>query len=350
MGRRRKGVQARSTAALLVIAVLGVAADLNAQEPPPPPPPPPFPSTQGPPPTQVLPAIPVPSPFTIPAPGRPGSCVPADPAPSTNPFWPVLPPPAGPPLADTPQLLVDFWAIGKYHLSDSPSQFTQSKLAIAYDFRVPLGPLTLGARPEFDVMFLAGPTFPGPNAPPEVYGLSVTFEAEYRVGPKFSVRASVQPGLFTDFNNTSNMFRIPAQITAAYALTPQIVLVGGVMYTGQPRWSVLPVAGVVWMPNDHWHLEVTFPRARAVYRLNEEIQVYGILDLYGETYAIRQFGINDVMQYRDLRLGVGAEWTTPIKVRLFAEFGGAFARRLEFENQFNHNVDSGVYLRVGGRW
>ena len=57
-----------------------------------------------------------------------------------------------------------------------------------------------------------------------------------------------------------------------------------------------------------------------------------------------------MMQYRDLRLGIGAEWLTPIKARLFFEFGGAFARRLEFENQFNTNVDSGLYLRVGGRY
>jgi hypothetical protein len=333
----------------IALGLLGAAAHLSAQEPPPPPPPPP--------PGQGLPLIPVPSPFAAPDPIFPGSgpgsgsrCLPVDPAPSTNPFWPVLPPPAGTALADTPPLIVDFWAIGRYNLSGSPSQLTQSKLSIAYDFRVPLGPVTLGVRPEFDVMFLAGPTFPGPNAPPQVYGLSATFEAEYRVNPKLAFRASVQPGAFTDFSNGSNAFRIPAQLTGAYAITPQIVLVGGVMYTAQPRWSVLPVAGAIWTPTDRWFFEITFPRLRAVHRFTDDLQVYGILDLYGDTYAIRQLGQNDLMQYRDLRLGVGAEWTTPLKLKLYFEFGGAFARRLEFENQPNQQVDSGLYLRVGGRY
>jgi hypothetical protein len=332
-----------SMAACLLLA-LSWPLRLQAQGVPPPPPPPP--SAQTPP---IL--VPAPAPV-IPAPVGPGAICPAlDPAPSTNPFWPVLPPPAGPPLIDTPPLLVDFWAIGRHNLSGSDSQFTQSKLSIAYDFRYPIGPVTLGARPEFDVMFLAGPTPPGPDLPPQVYALSVALEAEFRVSPTFSLRASFSPGLYTDFSNVSgHAFRFPVQATGAYALSPQLTIVGGVMYTAQPRWSVLPVAGVVWRPMEDWHLELTFPRLRVVHHLGDGIDVYGLLDLYGDTYAFRANGQNDLMQYRDLRLGVGAEWTTPVRVRLFFEAGGAFARRLDFENQPNQNINSGLYLRVGGRF
>src|SRR5947209_586204 len=97
-----------ASAMLLTAALTGRA---SAQELPPPPPPPP--------PAQILPSIAIPSPTDpLCAPAR----VVSDPAPSTNPFWPVLPPPAGPPLAATPPLLVDFWTIGQHHLSHSDSQ------------------------------------------------------------------------------------------------------------------------------------------------------------------------------------------------------------------------------------
>lgn len=325
---------------LLGVAVFLVcfAPALGAQELPPPPPP-----------VQVLPpiAVPSPAPFAAPTPIRST----LEPAPSSNPFSPVLPPPAGAALADTPPLLFDFWAIGQHHLSGSPANITMSRMSIGYDFRYPVGPVTLGARPQFEVMFLSGPTPPGPNLPPQTYGLSVALEAEYRFSPQFSVRAMLTPGLYTDFNNvTGHAFRFPAQVVGAYALDPRLVLVGGVMYTAQPSWSVLPVVGVVWTPFDEWRLELTFPRLRAVRRFDDGLNVYGVLELQGETYAVRQLARNDLMQYRDVRLGLGAEWNTPIRLHLFFEAGLAFSRRLELESQPSSGIDSGLYLRVGGRF
>jgi Domain of unknown function (DUF6268) len=331
-------------ARLLVSTALLVwlSAALQAQEPPPPP---------SPPPAQVLPPIAVPSPTPF-APGIGGGPRPIlDPAPSINPFWAVLPPPAGPPLADTPPVLVDFWAIGQNHLEHSPSQFSMSQFSMAYDFRFPIGPVTFGVRPQFEVMFLSGPTPPGPDLPPQVYGLSVALEVEYRFSPQFSVRGMISPGLYTDFNGvTGHAFRLPAQVVGAYALTSQWTIVGGVMYTAQPSLSVLPVAGAIWTPADEWRLELTFPRLRVMRHFPDGLNIYGVFGLQGETYAIRADGANDLMQYRDVRLGLGAEWNTPIGLHIFVEAGAALFRRLEVENQASSNIDSGLYLRVGGRY
>jgi hypothetical protein len=329
------------------IAVVGLCACLTpalpAQEPPPPPPPP----------AQVLPsiAVPPPAPYAPVVPiGGPQSTL-LSLAPSINPFSAVLPPPAGSPAVDTPPLLFDYWAIGQQHLVHSPSQITMSEMSIGYDFRYPIGPFTLGARPQFEVMFLSGPTAPGPNLPPQTYGLSVALEAEYRLNQQFSMRAMITPGLYTDFNTVNgHAFRLPAQLIGDYALSPRLVLVGGVMYTAQPSMSILPVAGAVWTPRDEWRLELLFPQTRVIRHLPEGLDVYGTFGLQGETYAIRQLGENDVMQYRDVRLGLGAEWNTPLRLHIFIEAGVALFRRLDLENQPSSNIDSGLYLRVGGQF
>lgn len=320
------------------------APRLTAQEiPPPPPPPPPAPTPA----VAVLPPIALPAP----APLAPVSGAVIEPAPSLNAFAPLLPPPAGTALANTPPLLVDFWTIGQHHLAGSDSQFAQSQFSVAYDLRYPVGPFTFGIRPQFDVMFLNGPTLDGPDLPPQVYGLAAALEAEFRVNQCFSVRATLIPGLYTDFNNlTGRAFRMPAQVVGAYGISDRLVLVGGVMYTGQPSLSILPVAGVIWTPEDVWRLELTFPRARVVRRLDGGLSVYGLLGLQGETYAVRSNDGNDLLQYRDIRFGFGAEWNTPATVRFFFEAGVAFARRIEFENQPGTNVDPGLYLRIGGRY
>jgi hypothetical protein len=337
-----------TTIAIVVLCTLLTPA-LHAQEVPPPPPPPP------PPPAQVLPSItvPAPAPYAGVAPiplGGPARAN-VNPAPSINPFAAVLPPPAGAAVLDTPPLLFDFWAIGQHPFTGSPSNLTMSQMSIAYDFRYPIGPMTFGARPQFEVMFLNGPTPPGPNLPPQAYGLAVALEAEYRFSQQFSVRAMITPGLYTDFNNVNgHAFRFPAQVIGAYAINPRLVFVGGVIYTAQPSWSILPVVGAIWTTADEWRLELTFPQARIIRHLDAGLDVYGRFGLQGETYAVRQLGQNDLMQYRDVRLGLGAEWNTPMRLQIFVEAGIALFRRLEFENQSNSNIDSGLYLRVGGQF
>ncbi len=327
---------------LLACAALlaALAAPLDAQEPPPPPP-------YVPPPGTVPPiTVPAPPPAVLPAATGPST----NPAPSVNPFAALMPPPAGPALVDTPPLFGDFWAISQEHLSHESSNFSQSQLTLAYDFRYPLGPFTVGARPQFDVMFLAGPTPPGPNLPPQLYGLSAAFEGEFRVNPRFSVRAQVQPGIYTDFDHVSgNAFRVPAQVTGAFGLSSDLILVGGVMYTAQPSLAILPVAGVIWTPAPPWRLQIMFPQTRAIYHVEDGLNVYGVIGLQGQTYSVRVDGTSDLFQYRDVRLGFGAEWATPIRVYLFLEAGFAFWRRVDL-NEGNNTVNPGLYLRVGGRY
>jgi hypothetical protein len=352
MSESRRSWQMRRVkflACLTLFALAGQVVRAQDTPPPPPPPPPSFPGTS--PPAQVLPSISVPTPPPFAAPSGGPQTPNLDPAPSINPFAAILPSPAGPPLADSPAILGDFWAIGKNHLEHSPAQISMSELSLAYDFRYPIGPFTLGVRPQFEVMFLSGPTPPGPDLPPQVYGLSVALEAEYRINQAFSVRGVIMPGLYTDFSNTSgNMFRLPAQLVGAYALNSHWTIVGGVMYTAQPSMAVLPVAGAVWTPAEPWRFEFLFPRTRVIYHFPEGLTAYGTIGLQGETYAVRADGVNDVFQYRDVRLGIGAEWNTPIGLHIFVEAGAALFRRIDLDNQPSSNVDTGLYLRVGGRY
>ena len=59
-----------------------------------------------------------------------------------------------------------------------------------------------------------------------------------------------------------------------------------------------------------WRLELLFPRTRVIRRLEDGLVVYGVFGLQGETYAVRSADMNDLMQYRDVRLGLGATLLT----------------------------------------
>jgi hypothetical protein len=56
------------------------------------------------------------------------------------------------------------------------------------------------------------------------------------------------------------------------------------------------------------------------------------------------------LQFRDVRLGFGAEWDTRARLHLYFEAGLAFWRRVDLSDLGNVTVDPGLYLRVGGRY
>jgi hypothetical protein len=93
-----------------------------------------------------------------------------------------------------------------------------------------------------------------------------------------------------------------------------------------------------------------FPQTRAIYQVEPGLNVYGVLGLQGQTYSVRVDGVSELFQYRDVRLGFGAEWVTPIRLSLFLEAGLAFWRRIDLSNQGNADVNPGLYIRAGGRF
>jgi hypothetical protein len=323
-------VQRRIRKWLIVATLLAVAGAARAQSPggvglgtpvpvAPPPPPPPG--------VNVLP----PEPAVVP--------VPADP-------WAI------PPLPDWCQgLSADYWYVSRSNLSDSPSKLTMQQLGLAYEWRFPVESLLFTFRPQFSVWVLGGPTPPGPDLPPQLYALSANLGLQYQFTPRLGIAASITPGLYTDFTNTtSQMFRIPAEVVGTFAYRPDLTLVGGVLYTAQPDFGFLPVVGAIWRPAPDWRFELIYPRPRVVYHAGPNLDVYGQFAFFNGVFAVRSNGINDILQYRDWRLAVGAEWAAAARLRVFFEFGGAFFRELELHRQGEVDIDPGFYFRAGGKF
>lgn len=287
--------------------------------------------------------------------GRPVPLVPPPPPGAVQPVPPVLPAeecrPASAFWPGDAAVLADFWHVGQSRLRNSQSELVLSQLGVGYEMRFPTDFALLTARPQFTAWFLGGPTRPGPHLPEQVYGLSVALQAEYRFTPRLVLTAGITPGLYTDFQNTGGeMFRVPAEVVGSFAYLPDLVLVGGILYTAQPGRPVLPVVGAVWLPAEDWRLELVFPRPRVVYRRADGLELYGQFAWFGGAFAVDANGRDDLLQYRDWRLAIGAEWAAFGRSRVFFEFGAAVWRELELERHRAFDVDPAFYFRVGGRF
>ncbi|WP_169980463.1 DUF6268 family outer membrane beta-barrel protein [Tautonia rosea] len=273
-----------------------------------------------------------------------------DSAPNDPPAPEGIPREFGPP--PPPRLAFDSWWIGPSQIGGSQAELSMSFLSVGGGKRFKLGKWSLlSVRPQFQTLFLGGPPKPGPDLPEQVYALTTDFQLEQPLSRKFSITIGATPGLYTDWENLSGeAVRVPARLFGSYIYSPKLILIGGVVYTAQPEIPIIPAAGLIWKPSETWRVDLIAPRPRIVYRWSEQLQLYGQFAFDSSTYAIQSAGRNDLLEYRDFRVAMGAEWTTTQKMRLFGEVGAAFARDLDLMFQRGNTVDPGIYLRAGFRF
>jgi hypothetical protein len=276
--------------------------------------------------------------------------------PDSAPDDPPAPPGQGPPARTygpppPPRLAVDGWWIGPSRVGSDDSRLTMSFLSVSGGKRFTYGWTNLSIRPQFQVLFLGGPTAPGPDLPSQVYALTTDFQIEQPVSRQLTFTLGATPGLYTDWQNLSGeAVRVPARLFASYVVSPKLIVIGGAVYTAQPELPIIPAAGLIWKPSDTWRVDLIAPRPRVVYNWSDQLQVYGQFSFDASTYAVRSLGRDDLLEYRDFRVAMGTEWTTKRKVRLYSEVGAAFARTLDLMHQPSNNVEPGLFLRTGIRF
>ena len=126
---------------------------------------------------------------------------------------------------------------------------------------------------------------------------------------------------------------------------------------GRADLPVLPAVGLSWTPRRTTRLDLRFPESRLSQRLfrdgdQSETWSYVSLGLGGNTWAVtRNSGLHDELSLRDIRLIVGVDHLIQGGGGWFAEFGYAFARRIEYEATDSEvPLSDGVLLQAGWRY
>lgn len=220
---------------------------------------------------------------------------------------------------------------------------------------VPVFGSPLMISPGFGVSLLDRPA--GMDIPSELYRVSANIMWMKQHSDRLSLMVGVAPGISSDFTATDGAFRIFGYGAATYQWKPTTQLIFGAAYTGRADIPVLPMAGLIWTPDDDTRLELTLPRPRLARRIhwngalaaNAEDWVYLAGELGGGTYAVRRTaGFDDEMTLRDFRLLVGVERKTALGLTGRAEIGYVFGREIEFDRDTTEYQPSDtVLLRAG---
>jgi hypothetical protein len=237
----------------------------------------------------------------------------------------------------------------------------------------------LTVTPEFNVRNWVGPDrlvpppppIQAPSAgyfglPPNAYRFATDIQLDAPGRGPFALRLGFTPAIVSDFeaNLTPEGYNWDARGFITFQANPQLMLVGGAAYWDRVVDRVVPLGGVVWIPNDHWEWRVLFPKSRVSVFLghvgNTATWLYGTFEYNVEAYEVllvrdrnlaRDIGVQDKIEFRDWRATVGLRFDSGA-VQTFVEAGWVFGREVQFLRNTNLDFDlsSGLVGRMGIRF
>lgn len=228
---------------------------------------------------------------------------------------------------------------------------TDLETKAVFGFPCPARTSPLVVTPGFGVHFFDGPE--GFDVPGQVYDAYTTFRWMRSLGPRWGIDLAVSPGWYSDFEQgSSRALRISGYGAAAFTWLPTTKLVLGLAYLDREDISFLPVAGVIWTPNEDTSFELIAPRPKIARRIvatpdDTEIWIYLAGEFGGGTWAIQRLGEDDLLTYGDYRVLLGLERKAFGRLSASAEVGFVFGRKLEFGSGAEIEPDPTVLLRGG---
>lgn len=234
-------------------------------------------------------------------------------------------------------------------------------LSLTFQFPFPLfesrqAPILV--TPGFAFHFWDGPdTLPPANAdlPANTYDAYLDVGWDPEITPYLSAELDVRVGIYSDFQLVStHSIRIIGAGDAVITVSPVWKVKIGAAYIDRNKVKILPIAGVVWTPNDDTHWELVFPHPKLSNRLstynNTTFWWYVTGEYGGGAWTIRRAsGFGDDFDYNDIRIALGIDWATQANWKGMFEVGYAFNRELIYRSGSPASFDpSGtIMLRAG---
>jgi hypothetical protein len=231
-------------------------------------------------------------------------------------------------------------------------RFVDLAVKATLGFPAPTRQSPLLITPGFTAHLLDGPTTT--DLPGHLFESYMEMRWLNILSPAFTLDLAFTPGLYGDYSYVnSQTWRFQGRAVGIYACNPALQLVAGLAYLDREDVRVLPVAGLIWIPNDWWRIEAVAPRPRIARQLfancRRQWWAYVGGEFGGNSFSItRADGLRDVATYHDLRLLVGAERKKLAGRTIYWEAGFVFARKLEYKSG-TPSIDPGptALLRAG---
>jgi hypothetical protein len=216
--------------------------------------------------------------------------------------------------------------------------------------------------PGFGAHFLSGPDSIVPGPPPPADLPAILYDAwldaawNPQLTPWFGGELSFRIGVYSDFTTvTMQSLRYTGTGLAVLTFSPSIKLKAGVMYYDRVHLQLLPAGGFVWTPNPDVRFDILFPNPK----FSKRFSTVGTTEWWwylagsfpnGGVWTIRRAetavnaGSIDLVDYNDIRVALGMEFTSLGGLKGYFEGGVTCERQLDYASGLPDNF----YLNVTG--
>ena len=238
--------------------------------------------------------------------------------------------------------------------------FNQIDLAASFALPVTYDPQhPLLVTPGFTTYFLTSPDTAA-GGPAELYDAYLDGQWNPQFAPWLGAELGVRVGVYSDFENVvGDSIRITGRGEAVFNFSPAFQVKAGILYLDRDLIKMLPAGGIVWTPNSDVRFDLLFPDPKISHRL------WGTGTVDWWIYARGEYGGDDWtmsghwtpngflsgpiqrVDYNDIRVALGVEFTRYGGMKGNLEVGGAFDRQIYTTAGITDSPGSVVFLRGG---
>ncbi len=179
--------------------------------------------------------------------------------------------------------------------------------------------------------------------PDTLQQVSVVIGLDYQLGDQWLVRTELEPGMYSDFDDSNfRDFDAPLILGATYLVNADLQWSFGMLVDLRSHFIVLPAPGVRWKFADEWTLNLMLPNPRLEYDVNDRFQVYLGANVELATFVVGDhFGTDHgkpkldhaTLDYVAVRVGPGCSWKVLPNLTMEAGAGFMLQRRFVFFDQ-----------------
>jgi hypothetical protein len=200
--------------------------------------------------------------------------------------------------------------------------------------------------------------FNGSSAPvpDHLQSVAAVIGVDYMHNNDVGAFLQVKPGFYTEDSFDSASFDAPITLGRIFVLqTDRLYLFTGLNASFlRGRFPVIPLAGLIWMPNDKWKVLGILPEPRVIYSPNDKWDFWAGGELIGGAFrtdrnnAIFPARLNGAeVDYSEYRAGGGFIYSP--RDNFCVDIGGGYAIRREFDfhrADIRYKADGAPYLRI----
>lgn len=176
------------------------------------------------------------------------------------------------------------------------------------------------------------------------FGLDVTFpflnvkDTYFRIG--------VSPSFNTDnWSFYENSFRIPQRYFAIYRPDKKFTAILGFAVFPRYRTVFLPIAGIIYKPNDKWLFNLVPSRPTIEYKFSDKLTLFCEYGGSMEEFVVTKDDLKGTaLEYEEQHAGAGLRYNFTKEIMASVACGGKFNHRLQYRDSLGKvKVESGFY-------